>query len=336
MTQAHPYLSIAAPCYNEEEVLPEFYRRVTAAAQAFGATYELVLINDGSKDRTWAMIADLARTDPHVVGVNLSRNHGHQRALTAGLSVCLGERIMVIDADLQDPPELLPNMMKLMDEGADVVYGQRQQRAGETGFKLLTAAGFYWLINKLSDTPIPSNTGDFRLMSRRVMLVLQDMPERHRFIRGMVSWIGFKQVPLLYNRDARFAGETKYPLRKMVKFATDAVTAFSIKPLTFAVTLGFGAAMIAALLVLYSLIMLVSGKTVPGWSSIVAAIAFFSAIQLIVIGIFGEYLGRLYEQSKGRPLFIIQDVVRGEQGAAPGADRRPPSVSPGTKGSAHE
>lgn len=311
------HLSIVAPCYNEEEGLAEFLRRCTAAAASVEPDYEIVLVNDGSRDGTWRVMQEHAARDPHIVAVNLSRNHGHQLALTAGLSVCRGERVLIIDADLQDPPELLGEMMKRMDAGADVVYGQRRKRAGETMFKLATAAAFYRIIERLTDTPIPRDTGDFRLMSRRALDVLMSMPERHRFIRGMVSWIGFKQEALAYDRDARFAGETKYPFRKMLKFAIDAVTAFSIKPLTFAVTLGFGAALVAALLVLYSIIIWISGKTVPGWASITAAVAFFSGAQLIVMGIFGEYLGRLYEQSKGRPLYIIADVVCSRSDADP-------------------
>jgi len=323
-----PSLSIVAPCYNEEEGLPEFIRRTATAAQGVGQTYELVLVNDGSRDGTWRVMQEHAARDPTIVAVNLSRNHGHQLALTAGLSVCTGQRVLIIDADLQDPPELLPEMLARMDAGADVVYGQRRKRSGETVFKLATAAAFYRIIEKLTDTPIPRDTGDFRLMSRRALNVLMSMPERHRFIRGMVSWIGFRQEPLLYDRDARFAGETKYPFRKMLKFAIDAVTAFSIKPLTFAVGLGFAAAGIAVLLVLYSVIIWISGKTVPGWASIVAALAFFSGAQLIVMGIFGEYLGRLYEQAKGRPLFIISDIVcGGEKGDASVAARPKPATA---------
>jgi dolichol-phosphate mannosyltransferase len=325
-------LSIVAPCYNEEQGLSEFVRRATAAAKGLGIAYELVLVNDGSRDGTWRQMQELAAADPHIVAVNLSRNHGHQLALSAGLSVCLGERILIIDADLQDPPELAGEMMQRMDAGADVVYGQRRKRAGETVFKLATAAAFYRLIERLTDTPIPRDTGDFRLMSRRALDVLMSMPERHRFIRGMVSWIGFKQEALQYDRDARFAGETKYPFRKMLKFAIDAVTAFSIKPLTFAVSLGFGAAIIAVGLVIYSVLIWLSGKTVPGWTSIVAALAFFSAVQLIVLGIFGEYLGRLYEQAKGRPLFIIADIVRETD-----VSERSTSVEPRTRAAAlHE
>ncbi|MFP4054770.1 MAG: glycosyltransferase family 2 protein, partial [Phycisphaerae bacterium] len=209
-----PRYSVVAPCYNEEESLPEFLRRTVAACGQVEGSWEIVLVDDGSSDRTWQFITDCAAEDPRVVGVKLSRNHGHQLALSAGLTICRGERVLIIDADLQDPPEALPEMDRLMDaENADVVYGQRGKRAGETIFKRASAAGFYRLINRLSDTSIPVDTGDFRLISRRALDVLMSMPERHRFVRGMVSWIGFTQVPYRYDRDSRYAGDTKYPLR---------------------------------------------------------------------------------------------------------------------------
>ena len=232
----NPLLSVVAPCYNEEAVLQAFHERLEPVCRSLGCSYEIVLINDGSRDATWARMSDLASRDPHVVAVDLRRNHGHQLALTAGLSVCRGERILVIDADLQDPPELLPDMMRLLDQGADVVYGQRRKRAGETWFKKATANLFYRVIERLADVPIPRDTGDFRLMTRATLDLFLQMPERGRFIRGMISWLGGHQVPLVYDRDARAAGETKYPLRKMLKFATDAITSFSVVPLRFAGT----------------------------------------------------------------------------------------------------
>ena len=305
-----PWISVVVPCFNEEQVLPELCRRLVGVCQQLGTSYEIILINDGSKDRTWEQLRHLAKTNPHLVLVNLSRNHGHQLALSAGLSVCAGQRVLIIDADLQDPPELLPAMLGLMDQGADVVYGQRRQRAGETFFKRFTARLFYRIIRRLTDTPIPVDTGDFRLMSRRALDVLLRMPERHRFIRGMVSWIGFNQQPILYDRCARFAGETKYPFRKMLRFAIDAVTAFSIKPLALASYTGFVAAVFAMVLLCYSFVSWLRGGTVAGWTSIMAGVALLGSVQLLVLGIFGEYLGRLYEQSKGRPLFIIEQVVR--------------------------
>ena len=317
---SQPRVSVVAPCFNEEAVLPLFHQRVHAVCDRLGETWELVLVNDGSRDRTWQVMRDLAASDPHVVLVNLSRNHGHQLALTAGLSVCRGERVLIIDADLQDPPELLPAMMDRMDDGIDVVFGQRRSRAGETKFKLFTANLFYRLIDRLTDTPIPRDTGDFRLISRRVLEALAAMPERHRFIRGMVSWVGFRQEPIRYDRDARAAGETKYPFRKMLRFALDAVTSFSTKPLALAGLLGLATAGVGFTLLCYTLGSWILGGTVSGWASLMTAMAFFSSVQLLVLGILGEYLGRLYEQSKGRPLFLIEQVVRADEAAATDTD----------------
>ncbi len=306
-----PALSVVVPCYNEADGLVELHRRIAAACRQVTDDYEILLVNDGSKDETWPTMQRLRAEDSQVVAVNLSRNHGHQLALTAGLSLCRGGRILIIDADLQDPPELLADMMKLMDDGADVVYGQRRRRDGESRFKRWTAYGFYRLIEWLSDTPIPRDTGDFRLMSRRALDTLQAMPEQHRFIRGMVSWIGFKQVPMLYDREARFAGKTKYPFRKMFRFALDAITAFSIKPLALASLIGVVSGFGALLLIVYALISMVVGQTVPGWVSLMGVIALLGSVQLFVLGIIGEYLGRLYEQAKGRPLFIIESIEGG-------------------------
>jgi dolichol-phosphate mannosyltransferase len=303
------YLSIVAPCYNEEAVLPEFYRRVTAVAAPLERPYELVLINDGSRDRTWEIMTDMAQRDPHLVCVKLSRNHGHQLALTAGLSLCRGERVLILDADLQDPPELLPQMLALMDEGAEVVYGQRRQRAGETALKLRTARFFYRFINWLTDVPIPKDCGDFRLLSRRVLDLFLAMPERHRFVRGMISWLGFRQVPLLYDRDARFAGETHYPMRKMIRLAVDAITGFSVRPLLLASLMGVLFSMVAFVLLIYALVSWLLFDAVHGWTSQMVVITLLGGIQLLVLGIQGEYLGRLYEQGKGRPLFLIDEVV---------------------------
>lgn len=308
---------MVAPCYNEEAGLAEFCRRVVAACEAQAPAFEVVLINDGSRDGTWPIMCDLARRDPHLVCVNLSRNHGHQLALTAGLTVCRGRRVLIIDSDLQDPPELVGEMMRLMDGGADVVYGQRRRRRGESLFKRGTAAIFYRLIGRLTSTPIPADTGDFRLISRRALAVLLSMPEKNRFIRGMVSWIGFTQVPLAYDRDPRFAGETKYPVRKMVKLAMDAVTSFSVKPLILAIYLGLTTSVLALLLVIYSVVSWVFFDAVAGWTSQMAAISLLGGVQLLVLGIIGEYLGRLYDEIKGRPLFIIQDIVRGQRGGQP-------------------
>jgi polyisoprenyl-phosphate glycosyltransferase len=312
-----PRVSVVAPCYNEAEGLRDFHRRASAAAQeACGADHEIVLVDDGSRDTTWEVISALATEDPRVVGVRLMRNHGHQLAVTAGLSLARGSRVLLIDADLQDPPELLPAMMRLMDEGAEVVYGQRTRRQAETLFKKATAAGFYRLLGRLSGTPIPRDTGDFRLMSRRVVDALSAMPERQRFIRGMVSWVGGRQVPLAYERQPRHAGESKYPLRKMVGFALDAITSFSTAPLRLASWLGLAAAMLALPLMLYTVVRWAQGGTVAGWSSTIAVIALFSAVQLIVLGILGEYVGRLFQEVKARPLFLVDTVLAGRSAHA--------------------
>ncbi len=303
-------LSVVAPCYNEEAVLEQFVQRLSKACADATNFYEILLVDDGSSDRTWSVIEGLADQDHRIAGIQLFRNHGHQLAVTAGLSIAKGERILLIDADLQDPPELLSAMMAIMDEGADVVYGKRISRAGETTFKLLTAAAFYRVLNRLSSVPIPQDTGDFRLMSRPVVDILVAMPEQHRFIRGMVSWIGGRQVALPYARDARFAGSTKYPLRKMISFALDALTSFSTKPLRAAVWLGLMSSLFAFAILAYAVYQWSAGNVVPGWASSLVAISFFSGTQLFVMGVFGEYLGRVVQEVKRRPLFTIGQIRR--------------------------
>ena len=306
-------LSVVIPCYNEEDGIDKLHERVTAVCrQEFGDNYEFLLVNDGSRDATWHKILALTDQDPRVVGINLSRNHGHQLALSAGLSVCLGQRILIMDADLQDPPELLPDMLRTMDAGADVVYGQRTRRHGETAFKRLTASLFYRLLESLVDIKIPVDTGDFRLMSRRSLEVLNSMPEKHRFVRGMVSWIGFNQVPLPYERQERFTGDTKYPFSKMLRFAIDAITSFSVTPLRLASLMGCVCSLFGFIALFYTLISWLQGRAVPGWTSVMTVIIFLGSAQLLVNGILGEYLGRLYIETKQRPLFIIDRVVRSE------------------------
>ncbi len=303
-------LSIVAPCYNEADGLPAFVERMTAAAEAsVGAAYELILVNDGSRDRTWACIQAMALRYPSVVGVNLSRNHGHQLAVTAGLTLVRGERVLVIDADLQDPPELLSAMMVRMDDGFDVVYGRRHTRASESRFKLATASAFYRLLASLSEVSIPRDTGDFRLMSRRIVERLNAMPEQDRFLRGMVAWLGGAQTEILYDRDARHAGQTGYTLRKMVHLAVNGLTGFSTAPLKMAVVLAFLGMALAAAIVLYALIGFFVGHAAPGWTSLALIMAFFGVGQLGCLAIMGAYLGRIYMQVKGRPLFLIDEVV---------------------------
>ena len=305
-------LSAVVPCFNEETGLSELHARLSRACRAVvGDDYEIVLVDDGSTDRTWPTIRELAERDRHVVGVELSRNHGHQLALTAGLDVCRGDRVLIIDADLQDPPELVGDMMALMDrEGADVVYGQRLSREGEAWHKKVTASLFYRLLGKLTDLPIPSDTGDFRLMTRRALLVLQSMPEQHRFIRGMVSWIGFRQVPLRYHRAKRFAGETKYPLRKMMRLAVDAITGFSTRPLRISLHLAALLGLMSGALLLYTCFAWLYFDVVAGWTSLMAVVLLLGSAQMLLLGIIGEYLGRLYSESKHRPLFVIAEVVQ--------------------------
>jgi dolichol-phosphate mannosyltransferase len=303
-------LSIVAPCYNEADGLPAFVERMTQAAQASVAeAYELILVNDGSRDRTWACIQAMALRYRGVVGVNLSRNHGHQLAVTAGLTLARGERVLVIDADLQDPPELLGPMMARMDEGFDVVYGRRRTRASESRFKLATASAFYRLLASLSEVSIPRDTGDFRLMSRRIVERLNAMPEQDRFLRGMVAWLGGAQTELLYDRDARLAGQTGYTLRKMVHLAVTGLTGFSTAPLKAAVVLAFLGMALAAAIVAYALIGFFVGHAAPGWTSLALIMAFFGVGQLGCLAIMGAYLGRIYMQVKGRPLFLIDEVV---------------------------
>ncbi|KLO32780.1 glycosyltransferase family 2 protein [Mycobacterium haemophilum] len=309
-----PALSVVAPCYDEEEVLPEFLRRVGAVLDSLGETSEIVLVDDGSHDHTWEVMAKAAVEDSRIVAVRLMRNHGQQLALTAGLSVCRGERVLIIDADLQDPPELLPDMMALMDQGADVVYGQRHGREGESLLKRSSATLFYRLLRLLTEVHIPCETGDFRLVTRRVLDLLIAMPERHRFVRGMVAWIGGKQVPLVYDRKPRAAGETKYPFRKLLHVAAEAITGFSMVPLKASMTLGWVMAALGFAAAIYSSVGALLGHTVPGWASLMAALCLLSGIQFLMLGIIGAYLGRLYDQSKGRPLFIIRDVVGATDG----------------------
>jgi len=309
-------LSIVVPCYNEQESLPALHSRVTAVAEATvgSGKYEFVIVNDGSLDDTWPMLRELALRDEHIVAVNLSRNHGHQLALSAGLSLSRGDRTLILDADLQDPPELLPQMMRLMDQGADVVYGQRTTREGETVFKRVSAALYYRILRKLVDVEIPSDVGDFRLLNRRVLDTLKAMPERQRYLRGMISWIGFKQVALPYAREIRKHGTTKYPLRRMVSFALSGITSFSTRPLRLASITGGLTAVFGFLAALWSIFAWFTGETIPGWTSVIVVVLVLGGIQLLVVGILGEYLGRLFMESKGRPAFIIADVVSPRRG----------------------
>ncbi|HEY7006041.1 MAG TPA: glycosyltransferase family 2 protein [Sphingomicrobium sp.] len=304
-------LSIVVPCFNEQDCLPALHERLSVAARkAAGDDYEIVLVNDGSRDSSWAMMVEMAAEDPHLVAVNLSRNHGHQLALTAGLDLCRGETILIIDADLQDPPELLSDMMEVMrSEGADVVYGVRKSRSGETAFKRATAHGFYRLLSRATEVDIPVDAGDFRLMSRRALDALLAMPEQARFIRGMVAWIGFRQVPFAYDRQERFAGSTKYPLKKMLRFALDALTGFSSAPLKLASHVGLTLSIGSVILILYIAYAWAAGRNIPGWTSLMLIVVIIGAVQMFVLALMGEYIGRLYNEAKQRPLYIVQEVA---------------------------
>ena len=304
-------LSIVVPCLNEEEALPLLVERLNTATAAWKHGREIILVDDGSTDGTWAAMQAAAKEVPGLRGIRLSSNCGHQAALTAGLEAATGDRVFMLDADLQDPPELITEMMAIMDQGYDVVYGKRAKRQGETVFKRVSAYVFYRLLNRLSDTEIPNDTGDFRLVNRRSLEAVLQMPERSRFLRGMISWVGFRQIGLEYIREERKVGETKYPFGAMLRFATDAVTGFSIRPLRWATRLSFLSLIFTFAMLIYILGSLIFYQTAPGWASILLAISFFSSIQLLTLGIIGEYLGRLYMEAKGRPLYIQSDETEG-------------------------
>ena len=304
-------LSIVVPCFNEEPCLEALHARLTGAARSVaGEDYELVLVNDGSSDGSWAVMQKLAAGDDKLIAVNLSRNHGHQLALTAGLDLCRGEVVLIIDADLQDPPELVADMLaRMRAEQADVVYGVRRSRTGETAFKRATAHGFYRLLARATEVEIPIDAGDFRLLSRRALDALMAMPEQARFIRGMVAWIGFKQVPFVYNREQRFAGETKYPFRRMVRFALDAITGFSSAPLKLASHAGLWLSLGSLLIIAYIVYAWLAGQSIQGWTSLMLVVVVLGAVQMFVLALMGEYIGRLYNQAKQRPLYIVQDIA---------------------------
>lgn len=308
-------LSIICPCYNEEEVLEALYQRLSGVLATCGIPdVEVVLVDDGSRDKTWEMIQDLARRDSRIRAVKLSRNFGHQLALTCGLDRCMGEVILIIDADLQDPPELLMPMLEKMREGYDVVYGVRRRREGESPSKRFFAYAFYRLLSRVTGVAIPADTGDFRLMTRRALNTLLQLRERHRFVRGMVSWIGYRQAPLPYDRPQRFAGETKYPFRKSLRLAFDAITSFSTHPLRLASYLGLGVSGFAFVYILVVVVLKLFGVNFPGYTSLMASILLLGGVQLVVLGIVGEYVGRIFEQGQNRPLYIVDDEVYQPEG----------------------
>ena len=303
-----PVISILAPVYNEEPVLPELYRRVREVMEQTGEQWELVLVDDGSRDRSAEVIAALHEQDPRVRGLSFSRNFGFQIAVTAGLDYVEGDAVILADADLQDPPEVFPEMIARWREGYDVVYGVRTRREGETWFKLFTAKLFYRLIYRITDVNIPLDTGDFRLMDRRVVNVLRHMPERNRFLRGMIPWLGFRQIGIPYQRKARFAGESKFSsVRQMLPFALDAITSFSYLPLQLATYLGFSLAALSGLAIIVVILLRLLGPSNPlaGQATTLVIVLFLGGVQLISLGIIGEYLGRIYDEVKGRPLYLV-------------------------------
>ncbi len=306
-----PEISVIVPLYNEELVIGEMYKQLTAVMKGTGLSYEIVMVNDGSVDRTLTMAKEICSTDKNIKLINLSRNFGHQFAITAGMDRSVGDAVVVIDADLQDPPEVIPEMIKKWQEGFHVVYGVRDKREGESWFKLITATAFYRLLKRMTSVNIPVDTGDFRLIDRRALNEFNSMRERARFVRGMVSWLGFKQTEVRYVRHERFAGETKYPFSKMLKFAIDGLLAFSQVPLKLASGLGLISAIVSFVFMIYGMFMkyLYPEQVVPGWSSLFSAILFIGGIQLICLGVLGEYIGRIYEEIKKRPLYIIEEEV---------------------------
>jgi polyisoprenyl-phosphate glycosyltransferase len=310
-----PFLSIVIPVYNEELVLEEMYRRLTVLLAARGIDYELILVDDGSSDGTASTARDLCQRDERVKLIRFSRNFGHQIAITAGMDRAAGQVVAVIDADLQDPPETILAMIDKWREGYRVVYGVRQQRSGEGVLKRATAAVFYRLLRRLTKVDIPVDAGDFRLMDGKVIQQLRSMRERHRFVRGMTSWVGFKQCGVEYVREKRYAGQSKYPFRKMLAFASDAIFSFSHIPLRISSSFGLLCAGIGFVLILYGLIsrFFSPASAIPGWASVLAAVLFLGGIQLVTIGILGEYLGRVYEEVKGRPLYVIEEELNFER-----------------------
>lgn len=302
-------ISVVVPCFNEEAVIRVAHKRlVESLSTVSDIDYELIFIDDGSADNTLCILRELQLKSTRTRVIALSRNFGHQMALTAGLEHSRGDAVVTIDADLQDPPEVIIEMVSLWRRGIDVVYGQREERRGETPFKIWTAKAFYHLMSRLADLPLPLGAGDFRLMDRAVVNALLRLPERARFVRGMVTWVGFRQEPVRYNREARFGGTTKYPLRKMIALATDGIVSYSIAPLRLAFWTGLFTSLLAFLGIAYAIVMRLATETwVPGWTLLFIAVLFLGGVQLASLGIIGEYIGRSYDECKRRPLYIIRE-----------------------------
>ncbi|MBP3596595.1 MAG: glycosyltransferase family 2 protein [Clostridia bacterium] len=305
-------ISLVVPMYYEEKVVNECYIRLANILKKIeNYDYEIIFINDGSKDKTLELLEEIAKVDKNVKIISFARNFGHQCAVTAGLKEVTGDAIVIIDADLQDPPELIPDMLKLWEEGNEVIYGKRKTRDGESFFKLFTAKMFYKTLNALSDVEIPKDTGDFRLVDRKVVDTINSLPEHNKFLRGLFSWVGYKQCEFEYERHERFAGETKYPLKKMLKLASDGIFSFSTKPLKLVGMLGIFSLCVCALIVIYSLLSYIFSwnNLTAGWTSLMITITFFSGIQLICFWIVAEYISRIYDESRGRPQYIIDRKI---------------------------
>ena len=308
--RASGLVTLVVPVFNEEEVLGAFYERTSRALGSIESmSYELIFIDDGSRDTSYEQLAAFAARDPHVRVIKFSRNFGHQIAISAGIDHARGDCVAVIDADLQDPPEVLADMVSQWKQGFDVVYGVRSDRAGETRLKLWTASMFYKMLGRLTNIHIPANVGDFRLMSRRVIDQVKTLREKDRFVRGLVSWVGFRQTGVTYQRDARYAGETKYPFRKMLKFSFDGITSFSTLPLKLATWMGTITALIAVIYLLGVVVQKLLGYTVQGWATIMVAMLFMGSVQLICLGILGEYVGRIFNEVKPRPMYVVEEIL---------------------------
>jgi dolichol-phosphate mannosyltransferase len=314
-------ISIVIPCYNEELVLKETLKRLRAFCDQHNLfSFELIFVDDGSRDKTRHILVEASANDSRIKIIGFARNFGHQVAVTAGIDASVGDAVVLIDADLQEPPEIISEMILKWQEGYDVVFGTRISRQGESAFKLLTASIFYRVLNSLSEVSIPPNAGDFRLMNRAVVDSISAMPESDRFLRGMISWVGFKQLSLPYDRSERFAGETKYPLKKMMRFATDGILSFSTKPLQLSIALGFASSCLALIGIIYAIsIRMLTSEWVPGWAGTIIATLFFGGVQLLCLGILGAYMGRIYHEIKCRPLYVADSYY--------GFKSRPPKFS---------
>jgi len=321
---AVPDVSVVVPVYNEQDVLRELHQRLTAALARTGLSYELVFTNNASTDASLAVLRQLADGDPQVRVVSLSRNFGKQRSLTAGIDFAKGRAVVLIDADLQDPPELIPDMVRLWREGNDMVYGQRVSREGEGRVKRSLTGVFYRLISKLSDTPLPRDVGDFRLMDRKVVAALRSMREENRYLPGMVAWLGFRQCPLPYERKGRNAGRTHFSPGGLLRFAMDGITSFSDKPLRLSSAIGAVITFVSFLVMMWSVLRRIfdPASTIPGFTSVLAAVLFIGGVQLLSIGLLGEYVGRIYSETKHRPLYVVEELV---SGSADGQSRPVPA-----------